>query len=124
MVGTSIKNLDVNTEKCSDVNGSQEFKCKCMDGYDGKRCEVIACSSSYCNNNGLCSKESHNNIERLKCECNEGFDGQRCEIDLCDSLICVNGLCDAGKCICDANYIKNGNICEETCGTIPCKVFI
>ena len=36
--------MGVNTEYCSDLNGNQEFKCECKDGYDGKRCEVSVCT--------------------------------------------------------------------------------
>ena len=67
--------MGINTESCSDVDGSQEFKCQCKKGYVGKRCEIPVCSSNYCNNNGLCSI---NGTDLLQCECYEGFEGQRC----------------------------------------------
>ena len=92
---------------------------ECMDGFDGKRCEVAVCSSKYCNNNGLCTI---NEDDQLKCECNEGFQGQRCEIELCDSIICENGSCDAGICTCNQGYISIENICRETCDLNPCEV--
>ena len=112
-----------NTESCSDVNGSQEFKCQCKDGFIGKKCEVAGCSTNYCFNNGTCSINDNDN-DQLHCECNEGFEGQRCEDDLCDNLICENGSCDAGNCSCDEGYISIENICRETCSLNPCKVFI
>ena len=28
------KNLGINTASCSDVNGAQEFKCECNDGFE------------------------------------------------------------------------------------------
>ena len=115
--------MGLNTESCSDVNGSQKFKCQCMDGFNGKRCEVPVCSSKYCNNNGLCSI-NENDINPLHCECYDGFEGQRCEIDLCDDFICGNGSCDAGRCTCDAGYINIDNICKETCDFNPCEVLI
>ena len=40
MIGIDIKKMGLNTEFCSDVNGSKEFKCQCKDGFIGKRCEV------------------------------------------------------------------------------------
>ena len=115
--------MGLNTESCSDVDGSQEFKCQCNDGFGGKRCEVAVCSSKYCNNSGLCSIKSNNDTDQLQCECNDGFEGQRCEIDLCDSLICGNGSCDAGKCTCDEGYIRKENFCKQTCDLNPCEVF-
>ena len=117
-----IKNIGVNTESCSDVNGSQEFKCECKEGFDGKRCEIAVCTSNYCNNNGLCSIESHNDTKRLQCECYEGFEGQQCEIDLCDGIFCGNGFCVAACCSCNPGYINIENFCAETCASNPCKV--
>ena len=115
--------MGINTASCSDVNGSQEFKCQCEDGFDGQRCEVAVCSSNYCYNNGLCSIEDDNGIKRLQCECFDGFEGQRCDINLCDSVICENGSCDAGNCICDDGYVDIENICKQTCNLNPCEVF-
>ena len=116
--------MGLNTESCSDMNGSQEFRCQCMDGFDGRRCEVPVCSSNYCNNNGLCSLKSDNedDIDQLRCECIDGFEGERCEIDLCDSIICENGDCDAGRCTCNEGFINVENICKETCSLNPCEV--
>ena len=114
--------MGTNTETCSDLNGSQEFKCQCKDGFGGKKCEVAVCSLNYCNNNGECSINSSNNIEQLQCECYEGFEGQRCEIDLCDGVICENGFCNAGICTCNKDFINIENNCRETCSLNPCEV--
>ena len=114
--------MGINTESCSDVNGSQQFKCQCKDGFDGRRCEVVVCSTNYCYDNGLCTIESNNGIKRWQCECFDGFEGQRCEIDLCDGVICENGFCDAGSCICNDGYINIESICVETCDLNPCEV--
>ena len=119
-----IKNMGINTESCSDVNGSQEFKCQCKEGFDGKRCEIAVCTKSYCNNNGVCSIEDHNGTKRFQCECDEGFEGPLCEIDLCDNIDCENGSCDAGRCVCNDGFIEINNLCKETCETNPCQVFI
>ena len=121
MIDISIKKMGINTEFCSDVNESQEFKCQCKDGFAGKRCEVAVCSSNYCNNNGLCTIKSE---EEFNCKCNAGFEGRRCETDLCDDLTCQNGFCEAGSCICNAYFINIENICVETCDLNPCEVFI
>ena len=114
--------MGINTASCSDVNGSQEFKCQCEDGFDGQRCEVAVCSSNYCYNNGLCSIEDDNGIKSLQCECFDGFEGQRCDINLCDSVICENGSCDAGNCICDDGFVDIQNNCKQTCNLNPCEV--
>ena len=119
MIGISIKKMGINTEFCSDVNESQEFKCQCKDGFVGKRCELAICSSTYCNKNGLCFIKNDN--DQLDCECNSGFEGQRCEIDLCDSVICENGSCDAGECTCDEGYINIENICKQTLCPLDCQ---
>ena len=120
MIGIGIKKLGVNTESCSDVNGSQEFKCRCKDGFLGKRCEVSVCSSDNCNNNGLCLINENNN-DQMKCVCNEGFGGETCEITLCDGGMCENGFCNAGECICNDGYVNIQSICVETCDLNPCQ---
>ena len=126
MIGIDIKLMGMNTESCSDVNGTQEFKCQCKGGLGGQRCEAAVCSSDYCNNNGLCQikYDNENDIEQLQCECFDGFGGQRCEKDLCDDVICQNGFCDSGRCICNAGYINIDDICEETCDLNPCEELI
>ena len=116
----NVKEMDVKTESCSDEDGSQEFQCRCKEGFDGERCEVSVCYSNYCNNNGLCSI-NENDIHQLQCECNYGFDGGRCEIDLCDEVTCENGFCDAGNCECDSGYVNIENICLETCAVNLCE---
>ena len=47
----------------------------CKDGFIGEKCEVGVYTSSFCNNNGLCSIKTHNGIEQLQCECFDGFEG-------------------------------------------------
>ena len=40
LLDISIKNMGINTENCSDMNGTQEFSCQCTAGFEGKRCEL------------------------------------------------------------------------------------
>ena len=70
--------MGVNTRYCSDMNGSQEFKCECNDGFDGKRCEISACPL-ICENDGECKSEIKNitNIKEWYCECPAQFTGNR-----------------------------------------------
>ena len=70
MIYIIIKNIGVNTEYCSDTNGSQEFKCVCNDGFDGKRCEFS------CQNNGKSLyKIDGDGIMIWECECPFPFQG-------------------------------------------------
>ena len=70
--------MGVNTRYCSDMNGSQGYKCECYDGFDGQRCEISACPLS-CKNSGECKSEINNttNIKEWKCECSAQFIGNR-----------------------------------------------
>ena len=59
--------MGLNTEYCSDLNGSQEYKCDCHDGFDGKRCEV-ECPVN-CENYKICKSEINKttNIKKYMC---------------------------------------------------------
>ena len=35
----NLKNIGINTKYCFDSNGSDEYKCECNEGHDGKHCE-------------------------------------------------------------------------------------
>ena len=68
--------MGVNTEYCSDLNGNQEFKCECKDGFDGKRCEVSVCPLD-CKNNGTCESEIVDGRKIWKCDCQFPFEGKK-----------------------------------------------
>ena len=55
IIDINIENIGVNTEYCSDSNGSEEFQCECNEGYVGKRCED-QCPID-CEINGNCQSE-------------------------------------------------------------------
>ena len=68
--------MGVNTQYCSDLNGSQEFKCECNDGFDGKRCEVSVCALD-CQNDGNCKSEIFDGKKNWECECPFPFEGEK-----------------------------------------------
>ena len=70
--------MGVNTEYCSDMNGSQEYKCECKDGFDGNRCEIENCPFN-CENGRVCKSEINKitNIKEWKCDCPAQFIGKR-----------------------------------------------
>ena len=71
--------MGVNTEYCSDLNGNQEFKCECNDGFDGKRCEVSVCPLNFCKNNEICRSEidETNGKKIWECVCPLPFAGEK-----------------------------------------------
>ena len=58
----------------------------------GWRSEVAVCTSSYCNNNGLCSIENHNGIEKLQYKCYDGFKGLKCETDFSALIVWTDSV--------------------------------
>ena len=54
--------MGVNTENCSDMNGTNEFECQCYAGFEGKRCEISLCDGVPCENGscdaGICICDS------------------------------------------------------------------
>ena len=75
MLDINIKNIGNNTEYCFDSDGSDEYKCECNAGFDGKRCE-IECSLD-CGIHGSCITEinSTTGIKEWKCFCTDNFAG-------------------------------------------------
>ena len=83
-------------------------------------CTVInPCDSSPCTNNGSCTAmEPPRSRVDYTCQCVAGYTGSRCEvnIDHCQSAVCPsNSMCVEGvnsyQCICNPNFIRNGNSC-------------
>ena len=74
-IDINVENIGINTEYCFDSNGSDEFKCECNDGFDGKRCED-ECSLD-CGIHGNCTTEINTTtgIKQWKCLCNDNFTG-------------------------------------------------
>lgn len=67
------------------------FKCKCQDGFTGRRCDTIAvsCKTSPCKNGGSCLETDGS----YQCSCFPGYTGYNCEIQIneCQSKPCLNG---------------------------------
>ena len=70
-----FENIGINTEYCFDSNESDEFKCECNEGFDGKRCED-ECSLD-CGINESCTTEinSTTGIKEWKCLWRDNFTG-------------------------------------------------
>ena len=69
MFDISFENIGINTEYCFDSNGSDEFKCECNEGFDGKICEE-ECSLK-CGIHESCMTEINpiTGIKQWKCLC-------------------------------------------------------
>ncbi|CAD5225180.1 unnamed protein product [Bursaphelenchus xylophilus] len=118
------------------VGSKDQPTCLCYLGFSGAKCEnaIIEtldaqkgtfnpwtlCSSSDCNNNGVCLGTKN----KFVCMCNLGFSGKQCEetwYPLCDPSDCNNhGLCVGNKktfvCACHLGY--TGRHCEKVVGTL------
>uniref|UniRef100_A0A0K0EXE7 Eyes shut (inferred by orthology to a D. melanogaster protein) n=1 Tax=Strongyloides venezuelensis TaxID=75913 RepID=A0A0K0EXE7_STRVS len=120
-----------------------KFVCLCYPGFTGRTCTekstgtiitdssgsglTIPCTSSDCNNNGVCvgTKGAYS------CICKLGFLGERCQTApyaLCDSKQCSNnGLClgtiDSYICACNLGYSgeKCATVSESLCDEKDCN---
>uniref|UniRef100_A0A8P4KDC2 Neurogenic locus notch homolog protein 1 n=1 Tax=Dicentrarchus labrax TaxID=13489 RepID=A0A8P4KDC2_DICLA len=124
--------------RCLNTKGS--FQCKCLQGYEGPRCEmdVNECMSNPCHNDATCLDQ----IGGFHCICMPGYEGVFCHIntDECASQPCLNN----GKCIDKINSfhcecpkgekisgnVKNnrvngvkgtGSLDIDECASTPCK---
>ena len=69
--------MGVNTDNCSDMNGNQQFKCECKDGFVGERCEDSLCPLD-CQNDGICKFEiDETNRTIWECACPFPFGGEK-----------------------------------------------
>ena len=59
------------------MNESQEFTCKCNDGFDGKRCDIYLCPLDHCKNKGTCTTEVNSITSTVQwiCDCPPQFTG-------------------------------------------------
>ena len=75
MININLKKIGINTKYCFDSNGSDEYKCECNEGHDGKQCEH-ECSLD-CGIYGNCTTEINETtgIKQWKCLCTDNFTG-------------------------------------------------
>jgi len=61
--------MEENTQNCTELEG--DYKCNCLDGFEGANCTVPTCSDGLCSNSGVCSVNS----THWSCECDEFYEG-------------------------------------------------
>ncbi len=106
---------------CSIQN--EEAICFCDEGFilDGENCIVNegVCKGVSCSNNGICEIINDN----PSCNCNDGYhaEGLDCIKDItgCKPVCVENEHCtennETFRCVCNDNYIHNGEFCEFSC---------
>lgn len=90
-----VDGLCQNNGKCT-VTSTGGYVCECVDGYIGRRCNVLPCDYSPCPLSSICVNIAEANATRnsYKCECPEGrYNPPECNAlsDNCHSNPCLNG---------------------------------
>ena len=124
------ENPCINGGVCTDI-GSDNFTCKCQDGFTGRYCNMLIdlCSDTSCNATSECI--SVNGISFYCKPCPEGYRGLRCEEKaFCELLKPCSFLGDTvGNCTetsdgytCDCGDGKQRSDCDlkKTCDDIEC----
>ena len=62
-----------------------EYRCECLAGFKGELCDINVdeCSSSPCQNDGLCV----DGVNGYKCRCLHGYQGTHCEVSYASARI-------------------------------------
>ena len=119
LIDINVENIGINTEYCFDSNGSDEFKCECNEGFDGKRCED-ECSLK-CGDNASCATEinSITGIKQSKCVCADNFTGFHSQFFPVETNFNFSNLgpdcniaCSITCNLCDENPCHNGGTCR------------
>lgn len=117
----------------TDTFFTRNYKCLCMDAYNGTYCEeLISCHSSRnpCKNGATCIEINDGIADSFNCICPLGYTGTYCEEDINDCVLnpCQNGgFCTDGvnsyTCLCQSGF--NGKNCSDiipnSCMSEPCK---
>uniref|UniRef100_A0A4W4H1J0 Milk fat globule-EGF factor 8 protein b n=1 Tax=Electrophorus electricus TaxID=8005 RepID=A0A4W4H1J0_ELEEL len=119
-------NVCLNGGTCVSSEGKDRFKCICMDGFTGEKCnetETGLCHPNPCKNDGICEMDSSQRGDVFTgyvCRCPKGFSGSHCQhnVNYCLSQPCQNGgQCrdlDGGfSCKCPSPYV--GKHCQLRC---------
>ncbi|XP_060561268.1 LOW QUALITY PROTEIN: protocadherin Fat 1-like [Ruditapes philippinarum] len=106
----------LNNGVCENVVGiPNEFVCKCVGDYRGRRCEYGKfCLPNPCKHGGTCIEGPAS----FNCLCQAGFTGSRCEsiVDVCLSNPCKNqGDCiqEGSGYVCNCSNSFSGSHCED-----------
>ncbi|VDM39507.1 unnamed protein product [Toxocara canis] len=110
--------------KCHLTKSTDEFRCECIPGFMGEKCDQVDhCADEPCAD-GVCISLASG----FKCTCPIGLRGSRCEIDVneCLSSPCIRGRCinEVGRYRCECPFGYAGHQCEkrvDPCDPSPCK---
>nr|CAH7753365.1 unnamed protein product [Callosobruchus chinensis] len=93
-----------NNSEC--IEEYDTFKCQCLSGFIGRRCNLLPCDFRPCSEEKRCINLMGNSsvANNYRCLCPEGYTGEDCNqlVDACESSPCLNG----GICINYVHYYK------------------
>lgn len=128
-----LKGCQANSSSCLNDGVCHGHRCECANGWQGKRCELDACSRygrngttvSICKNGGQCILPTNTTGFPECINCNSGYSGDRCQLAGCSLNPCQNG----GTCTensitgysCTCGPETTGRHCERrACDFRPC----
>ena len=105
---------------CSNLFG--DYNCTCSEGFTGKNCTDVDCSTVDCNH-GSCVE----NFDKWYCDCNDFYHGLKCDIpSACASNPCFNGTCiedrDPAKYLTSYTCDCNSGWLNDNCSIYNCTL--